>query len=560
MAESKPLKINPKGLKLLHENLEKIGQEMDMVVDDEPREIEAVDDNTEKTIKENVIDKTKRILRPEERKRFLAIGEIFMDEWLSQIRDYQANERKVGLLTGAISMLKKKIQNGVRTILNIFKWQKGEKKERKSASIVKLMAILAGIGITVVLFWDDLKKMLPKDITTALEKIATDIKDAAVAEFEKKYGTFDEICEKAKTKLVNSLNLDEIWVTYVELYLAFRRWSQNPWDEFLMWMGIEEVPIERRRAMHYSKKTIEEAKQILMNTPMTVMSGGIPTPTAWSDIPKREWAERILKDEEELTAWEEMQGEKEMLAEIKRKDQRIQDIKVSKNTANVVVWNNEGQKESKFFNKMFEKIGSLSATITPKTPSAEPGPDWDRYEAQAKDIVGYLSQIPPVLEKFFDNENVNGFKSLIDNHIKLVAENTIDTIVKVRKEKGLRWWIVPHADGPHQSEQEKTIHYRMGKGYHIGLPLEYKDHYDRSDYSVKRIYNYYTTKQIDKFHIIYQDYDGEKLEKLFREIESQDNAEIEELKKHNEYLGEILSSMEKAVSNLSLVGPEFESK
>lgn len=571
------LEISEEKLAIIHDNLTNIAKTVNDQIDEQNHNIENKQDKTDEIIKNNIIDKTKTILRPDERKRFLEISKIFVKEWIDQIRKFKENEQKKGLLSGAISAAKKLAKKPFELLSGLFGKKKKKPKEKSNLPWwAQLLKFLAMAGMLYVVF-ETYIKQIPDKVWEALKGIGQGIWDMFLGWLG---DIWDWICEKAVSAwewVKEKLALEKIEKFITDSWNTMTGWTKRIWGKiktaftkaknFLLelpgkiWDWISDGVVTFLKPIFEAIKetwdstvgAITDAWDSVCETADEVWT---KTTEAWDSMCSffnniwnwvtenfsfskvwggiKDYATEWLTDFQDMAIlfikgeWKEL-GNKIIDTTTKNLKKIFGGI-----VDTVTGWFSDDEDEKKKQEEINSKV-KKSETKTKVTNDVRKIVS-KQDEIQLKDnLLETVKDIADRMNLFFSDKK-NGFIDLAD---QLVKETS-------RSFKNL-------------TDQLNGL--KLQNVYNMDNEIEYSDSYDQSDKSVKTINNDYSKNVTDDFHITYNNVDFPSVNRAIEALNKQNEKEIKILENQNEYLTRMIGTISGLSDSLETFdGKKFDNR
>lgn len=511
MPDPAPLELKPDELKQIRKGLEDIGETLNVAVDEQNSDIENKDEQTEKIIKDNIIDKTRIILKPDEKKRYLAISKIFIDEWMSQVKILKESEKKKGLLSGAISLVKKTDKKAWDLMKLPFWWLNKDKKEDESSPWwEKILKLLAGIGVFWFLFGDNIKNLIPDNIKESLKTIGEAIKTEVLKVVNTAWDWIKEKVPEWWGNVDKDLGLSEIWKDIKETCATIRAWIEHPWKGL-----AKELAIDNEEISQEASPESEETPHPTVATP----PGGDVKEVA--KVVERSNAGGAVEQMETVS-----EKKDELEARLKNQINSVRKKPVQKEHKQEVPSDSTvaaGQiflhgSNTKTIDDMYAELDAYES-ITPVTEAAN-------MIVLKDDTMESIKDVCLKMVGFFGNESGGSFSTTVQ-------------IIVGSLERRLRELATDISNMEFQVVND------------VSYSPTYHDTYDQSDKSKKEIINDYSKDNIEQFEIEYNHVDFGAVTAMVESINNQEKAELEHLRDQTNYLSHLVTSIDGLSKDLS---------
>lgn len=576
--ESGAVELTEENLNLVRDNLNEIAKTLDVSIDTQNKDIENKDKQMDKILKENVIDKTKTILKPDERKRFLEISKIFINEWILQIKKLQEAQAQKGLLSGDIPMGEKKKKKPFEFLSFFKKGDKDTKKEKPKSSTPwwkKLLLFVGGIGLIYAFFKNSIQQ-IPDKVWNGMKSLAKSIGNTFSNLMSESWEwikiQFDDLWGWIK----KTLGLDELWGYITGVWDKLAGWLDETWNTI--------------------KSGWKSFSDMIMNLPGTVWKwicdslSNLLEPVIQGLKEAWDWICGIVSGawnwlcEQFGKLWE---GIKSAFNGIVKFFSGIWDW-VCENFSFKKIWDNVSGFIMKKINNIIEgfkllitgdwkKLGKLIIDDTVETLKFLAGPLWDAVAGwfSSDDDKKEKEKVKSKVEKTRNKKEIkNDVRTVLSQKEEItLKDNLLETVKDIcdriniffSDKKGgfidLSTELIKATNENFSGLMNQLKGLKLQNVYNMENDIEYNDDYDQSDRSTKTINNDYSKTVTDEFKITYNNLDLKSINRAIDILNNQTDQEINYLKSQNNYLGQMINTISGLSKDLQTFdSAKFENK
>ena len=554
----------------IRKNLIEVGQQIDTALVNENMKIENKEDQREKIWKENIIDKTKTTLSSDEKKRFIEISKIFVKQWVEQVKKLKQEQQKKGLLSGAISTLKKKATAPFRFISDYLKnkkkkMEKTAQPKKKMSWITKLLLIIGGLGVAWFLFKSFLKSV-PDKVRKSLENLGGEVLRLGEAALDGLWDMIKSGLDGLWSWIKSVLHLDDIGKFISNAWNKLTGWFDGIWQKIVgVWEGVKKAVVEFPGKMwDWICSVAKSFFETIVNAVTTTwnwikdkvlgvwnwISGQLKK--AWEGL-KKAWTgvvnffSGIWKWVTDTFSWKKIWGA--------IKDYVSSFVGNIKESINLLL---EG-KIIEFVKRPLEKITGVFSNVIDKVRNSWLGrrlglsdkqEDTKVTEKQVKtkvksDVVNLIEKEKDIVLKDNILETVKDICDRINTFFSTKENGFIDLSNK----------LINKCMSGFTDMKNQIGNIKLKNVYEVDYEQNYHDTYDQSDHSVKTINNDYSKHSTDDYSITYNTLDIPALNNAVKTIENQNRAEIKLLASQNDYLAKMITNIDGLGDKLTWLDP-----